>query len=715
MKNQQSYSFSATCSTGTENLVAREIQNMGGESVEEGHGVVSWKGSLESGYRCCLWSRFSSRVLLYLQRFDISDENSLYDCGLTINWWEHLSVGTTFAVDCTVSKTEEPIHSRFASLRVKDAIVDQLRQKWGERPSVELDRPGVRIHVLIKQRQATFFIDLSGESLHKRGYRVEKSLAPLKENLAAALVGLSGWLEQDTPISLIDPMCGSGTILIEAALMYGDSAPGLFRKYFGFIGWENHDAGLWNDLVEEALSREHQGNSKQWPVMLGYDSDYHAVKGAKKNIVNAGLEDRIQINTAEVATLSPPSETGLILSNLPFGERLSEAETVSWLYRGVGRIVGSRFPGWRLALFISNPELTDSFGIQWQKKIQLYNGPLRCRLLLSDGHQRTDQDFIWRVDTSSTAQDNDPFCNRLKKNLKKTLKWSRKNNISCFRLYDRDLPEYNVSIDFYGKWVHVQEFAPPATVDKNKAAERFQHVLRGIRNTLNIRGERIFVKTRQRQRGKNQYQKKRGRKRMLEVQEGECRLLVNLSDYLDTGLFLDHRPIRKRINELASGKRFLNLFGYTGAATVQAVMGGAVATTTVDLSSNYLNWARMNLALNGLDTVKNTIVVMDCLKWLQESTEQFDLIFIDPPTFSNTKKEKRVFDIQRDHYQLITQGVARLARGGLLIFSTNYKRFKLEQQLFTQYAINDISRASIPFDFSRNTTIHKCWEIRKLE
>lgn len=707
--------FAATCGAGTETLVAAEVESCGGMALEVGKGVVNWRGKLESGYRACLWSRFSSRVFLEITTFPVTDENSIYSGALEVDWREHLDQDTSFAIDCTVAGDAAlPVHSRFAALRVKDALVDQFRDRCGVRPSVDVDRPGVRLHLLVKGSMATLAIDLSGDSLHKRGYRVEKSMAPLKENLAAAIVEKSGWRTFRTPrTALVDPMCGSGTLLIEAALMYGDTAPGLSRNYFGFMGWKGHDRTLWNSIVEEALSRDDAGSQKEWPVIIGYDSDPRTVRAARMNVKRAGLDDRIRIEKAELAVLRPPAEHGLMLSNLPFGERLSETEEVAQLYRAFGRIARQRFSGWRLAVFISNPDLTDSFKLQWDEKFRLYNGPLQCRVLVGTAPVEELQDFRWQISGEPAQGEGVDFCNRLRKNLKRLLKWAEKEGVSCFRVYDRDLSEYNVSVDIYEKWVHVQEYAPPVSVDPGAAAARFQLVLRGVRETLGIRTDRVFIKTRERQRGKQQYQKKSGTRKMVEVREGDCYFLVNFTDYLDTGVFLDHRPVRARIRREAAGKRFLNLFGYTGTATVQAAAGGAATTTTVDLSTTYLRWAKMNLALNGFDFVRNTVISADCMQWLKEETGKYDLIFVDPPTFSNTKKERRVFDIQRDHYQLLNLAMNRLDDGGLLIFSTNFRKFQLDPRLVESYLVTDISQTSIPFDFPKDRKIHMCWELSK--
>lgn len=305
------------------------------------------------------------------------------------------------------------------------------------------------------------------------------------------------------------------------------------------------------------------------------------------------------------------------------------------------------------------------------------------------------------------------FGNRFKKNLKKYMRWAEREDISCFRVYDRDLPHYNISVDLYGKWVHIHEYSPPKSIAGELAAQRLRDAVRQIKEILGVRSNRVFLKTRQRQKGKNQYQKKNSRKKLYEVKEGNCYYLVNFTDYLDTGLFLDHRPLRQRIFQQAKGKRFLNLFGYTGSATVEAAAGGCASSTTVDLSATYTKWTKMNLALNGFAEEQHIVVQGDCLEWLRECRSAFDIIFVDPPTFSNTKKEKRIFDIQKDHVKLIRLAMARLDKSGVMFFSTNYRKFILDPQLKDFFIVKDISIKTIPYDFSRNKKIHRCWEMKK--
>lgn len=706
----ENYKLVAACAAGLEELVEQEVRLFGGQDIVCATGVVTWSGDLEGAYRCCLWSRFASRVFLQITSFHVENEENLYDGCFAVAWDKHFSKETSFAVNCTLTSDSPLNHSRYASLKVKDAIVDLFREKTGIRPSVSTTRPEVQVHLHLDKNTASLYIDMSGESLHRRGYRGGAGRAPLKETLGAAIVALSGW--QNREETLIDPMCGTGTLLIEAALMYGDSAPGLSRSYFGFLGWLGHDENIWSDLVAEALEREEKGLDKKWPLIIGYDCDPVVVSAARKNMEQAGLENYVQIKQAEVATLQPPEKSGTLLSNLPYGERLSEKTMVAQLYHGYGQILRKRFPDWSIGVFISNPELTDSFSISWQNRYRLFNGSIPCRLLIGTVAPEEDG-FLWKV--AETEGESDEFSNRLRKNLQKMFKWAQKEGVSCYRIYDRDLPDYNMSVDIYEKWVLVHEYLPPKTVDSEVAATRLNHAVRSIKDILGLRSNRFFLKTRARQRGSKQYEKEGSQKKMFRVHEGACSFLVNFTDYLDSGLFLDHRPVRKKIFKEAQGKRFLNLYGYTGTASVHAALGGAASTTTVDLSPTYLDWTRMNLALNGLGEIRNKVEKADCLQWLRESKNSYDYIFVDPPTFSNTKKEKRVFDIQRDHVQLIHLVMSRLNMDGKLIFSTNFRQFKLDSGLGEQYIVENISQKTIPFDFSRNKKIHMCWEIKARE
>jgi 23S rRNA (guanine2445-N2)-methyltransferase / 23S rRNA (guanine2069-N7)-methyltransferase len=272
------------------------------------------------------------------------------------------------------------------------------------------------------------------------------------------------------------------------------------------------------------------------------------------------------------------------------------------------------------------------------------------------------------------------------------------------------MPEYSMAIDLYHDWVHVQEYAAPKSIDPEKASGRMFDALAAIPQALNIDKSRVVVKRRERQSGTKQYERQAAQGKFVEVNEGGVKLLVNLTDYLDTGLFLDHRSMRMRIQKEAAGKRFLNLFCYTATASVHAAKGGARSTTSVDLSKTYLDWARRNLSLNGFSD-KNRLEQGDVMAWLEASRDEYDLIFIDPPTFSNSKRMEGVFDVQRDQVQLIDLAMARLAPGGVLYFSNNFRKFELEANLGERYAVEEITAQTIDQDFSRNAKIHRAWRI----
>ena len=715
MNNTKNYTFVASCAAGLEALVSDEVSGFNGVGIVVTPGSVTWSGDLGSAYRACLWSRFASRILLKIDSFTIGDADDLYDASRKVEWISHLDEKMTFAVSTTFAADSVLSHSHYSSLRVKDAVVDSFRSMGRERPNVAKERPDLHLHLYLKGNQASLYIDLSGDSLHRRGYRKSAGIAPLKESLAAAIVALSGWNREISPKhAFVDPMCGSATLLIEAALIYGDSAPGLSRKYYGFSKWLGHSADLWSELVNEAVEREERGFERRWPRFIGYDADPEMVAVARTNIQNAGLEDKIEVKRQEFAHLQPPGDKGFLVTNLPYGERLSEKSRVKYLYSCVGKKLQDVFPGWNAAIFVGEPDLADTLGVQVQKSYKLFNGPLACRLFTGDVTvTRGAADFFWETKDDMEHQEGIDFANRLRKNLKKIGSWAQKNAISCFRLYDRDLPDYNVSVDIYDKWIQVQEYQPPATVDSKVSEHRFSTALHIIRELFQLKRDRVFIKRRRRQRGKSQYQRKEGKPKYYEVREGQCFFLVNFTNYLDTGLFLDHRPIREKIGSLCRGKRFLNLYGYTGTATVHAAKGGAALTTTVDLSANYLEWAHNNLALNGFSSLNHELIHEDCLSWLREAKGHYDIIFIDPPTFSNSKKKRRVFDIQRDHLEVLQRASRLLEHSGVLFFSTNFKGFQLDERVYELFKVTDISRETTPFDFQRHKKVHSCWQMTK--
>ena len=719
--------FFITCPKGIEGLLLDEVRSLGAESAKETLAGVYASGSRELGYRICLWSRLANRVLLILRRFPADDAQALYDGVAQVPWAEHMASDGSLAVDFS-GQLSGVDNTHFGALKVKDAIVDQLRTPTGERPSVDKNNPHLRINAHCRSGEVQLALDLSGNSLHQRGYRLQQGAAPLKENLAAAVLIRAGWPALAARgAALADPMCGSGTFLVEAGLMAADIAPNLHRQHWGFSRWLQHVPVMWQRLVAEAQQRADTGLAGTPLWIRGYEADPRLLQPLRNNIQRAGLGEWIKVYQGELATFAPApdrGQTGLIICNPPYGERLGEAASLVYLYQKLGEVLRRECTGWQAGIFTGNPELGRRMGIRSHKQYSLFNGALPCKLLMMDlqperyitggaqperGEERAQAPVETDARLSESAQ---MFANRLKKNLKTLGKWARQQNISCYRVYDADMPEFAVAVDLYDGWAHVQEYAAPASISEDKAQARLQDVLVALPQVLGIPSDKVVLKQRLRQTGKQQYERMAQRGEFMTVTEGQVKLLVNLTDYLDTGLFLDHRPLRLRIAEEARGKRFLNLFCYTASASVHAAVAGARRTTSVDLSKTYLDWARRNLSLNGLSDL-HQLVQADVMSWLADDRGEYELIFIDPPTFSNSKRMDDVFDVQRDHVQLLDMAMARLAPGGVLYFSNNFRRFKLEPALAERYQVEDISAQTLDRDFQRNSRIHRTWRITR--
>jgi len=705
------------CPKGLESLLKEELDTLGAAQTRETVAGVYASGAENLPYIVCLWSRLANRVLLPLAKFDVPSAEALYDGVQTVYWGEHLSTTASFAVDFT-GRNDAIRHSQFGAQKIKDAIVDQLVAETGRRPEVDLKHPDIRINAYLSKNQLALSLDLSGESLHRRGYRLTMVPAPLKENLAAAILVRAGWpqiLKEGG--SLIDPMCGSGTLLIEAAMMATDTAPGLWRQHYGFRAWQHYDPQLWAQLQEDAKVRHRAGLALELPEIRGYDKDSRAIAACETNVAAAGLESVIRVMAKPVAALKKPTHKdlgkGLLVTNPPYGERWGDIEGLKQVYEDLGRVAKTEFGGWTLGVFTGNMELASELRLRADKSYSLYNGTIAAKLFLyslrtGDGEQ------MQRQEPRPLSENESMLANRLAKNAKRLKSWLKKTGITCYRLYDQDLPEYAVAIDIYGDAFHIQEYAPPATIDNTKAQRRIREVRRVLTELYPQSKEKLFFKERRRQSGDSQYQPLSPWNQKAEgfvVNEGQAKLEVNLRDYLDSGLFLDHRPVREMLAAMARGKRFLNLFCYTAAATVQAALGGAKSSRSIDMSNTYLDWAKRNFALNNLDASKHQLLRADCLEWLEAGEGQYDLIFLDPPTFSNSKKMSDVLDIQRDHATLIENAMAILAPKGILVFSNNFRRFKMDDLLFEKYRIEDISAQSIPTDFQRNQKIHNCWRI----
>ena len=716
--------FFVTCPKGVEYLLADELSTFGLDTVRNAPAGVWVEGPLESGYRACLWSRLANRVILHIDDVGATSGDELYDGVVHMDWQQHIPVQGSFRVTF-LGQNDAIRNTQYGAQRVKDGIVDRFQANGGPRPSVDAKNPDVTISARLNRGRLALGIDLSGHSLHMRGYRTDKGIAPLKENLAAALLIRAGWPEiAAAGGDFVDPMCGSGTLVIEAAMMALDMAPGRKQERFGFEHWPGHQPDLWLSLRREAERRAHEGKQGRIPRLAGFDQDSRVIEAAWKNSQRAGLESVVHVETCPVDALQLEaewSEQGLVLTNPPYGERLSERRELGVLYQALGDTVKRTLPGWRLGVFTGVPEFGKSIGLRSYKQYRLFNGKLPAQLLLFQVNEVSamtprEPNIPGEVTPRIASEERAAMLrNRLKKNMKTIGQWARKQGIGCYRLYDADMPEFALAIDVYEGRVHVQEYAAPKSVDERSARERLAEALAVIPEALGIARENMVCKQRQRQTGTNQYERQAASGEFFKVHEYGCVLKVNLKDYLDTGLFLDHRPVRHWIQQHGANKRFLNLFCYTGAATVHAAVGGASRSLSLDMSKTYVGWAEENLVLNGADAKKHRVEQADCLAWLAErpsADQRFDLIFMDPPTFSNSARMAGVLDIQKDHPRLVRQAMARLSSDGLLIFSNNFRRFRLDDELESEFDVVEVTRDTLDRDFQRNPRIHRCWHIR---
>jgi 23S rRNA (guanine2445-N2)-methyltransferase / 23S rRNA (guanine2069-N7)-methyltransferase len=761
-----SFEIQAKTLFGLEGVLADELAALGVGEITLGNRIVSFRGDQRLLYRANLCCRTAIRFLKPIAKFSATNENELYEGVRRIDWREFLNADASLAIDPVVHSSF-CTHSLYAAQLAKDAIVDQFRARCGVRPSVDLNDPDLRINLYMNRNAVTIHLDSSGDSLHKRGYRLEAGDAPINEVLAAGILLLTGW---DRARPLVDPMCGSGTFVIEAARLARNIAPGILRR-FAFERWKDYDRTLHAEVDKEARTSEQGG---LLCAIVGADRDPHMTDAARQNIRNAGVEQDVRIETVEFSNIEPPPAPGIVVMNPPYDERL-KVTAIARLYRQIGDTLKHRFGGYAAYVFTGNLDAAKSVGLRTSRRITLFNGPIECRLLRYEitspraagpaaaqssddtGNARAEPlsneyrvlsteppggspsasratipiERVTAIIERPTAIDSIPagaaypakwrdqaemFSNRLRRMSKHWKKWARRQGITCFRVYDRDIPVIPLAIDLYHERLHVAEFVRPHDRTEAEHDRWLRLMVETTRAILEIPAEHVYFKQRQRQRGRTQYSRQAETGECFEVAEGGHRFLVNLVDYVDTGLFLDHRITRSMVQNEAAGKRFLNLFGYTGSFSVYAAAGGAVSTTTVDLSDNYLDWARRNMQLNGFTGQRHEFICDDIFRFLEESQRrgqtQYDLAVVDPPTYSNSKKLQNDFDVQRDHVHLLKLVMARMSPGGKVYFSTNSRKFRFHPEELHGAAIREITGQTIPPDFRRKRP-HKAWTLVK--
>ncbi|WP_305465172.1 bifunctional 23S rRNA (guanine(2069)-N(7))-methyltransferase RlmK/23S rRNA (guanine(2445)-N(2))-methyltransferase RlmL [Photobacterium leiognathi] len=708
--------YLAITSRGLENLLADELEQLGAQNIQVVHAGVRFKAEQATAYRCCLWTRISSRIIQVLSEFNVRDDMDLYLGATAINWMNYFDSNTRIVVDFN-GTNREIRNSQYGAMKIKDAIVDRFTKADLRRPNIDRERPDLRVHMRLSGEKGILGLDMAGSGLHQRGYRSEAGKAPLRETHAVALVIKSGWTPEQP---LLDPMCGSGTLLIEAAMIAAEIAPGLKRKRWGFESIKDFDKDAWMEIHAEATVKSRRGPAKVTTKFFGREMDRRVLAVARDNAGRAGVKELIDFEYGDATQLVRPEgfETGVILCNPPYGERLGTTPELISLYKEFGNRLKLAFAGSVAAIYSSSNELLSCMRMRADKQFKLRNGALDCVLktyLITAGSvQKEEGQAEGVIVQEEVAPD---FANRLKKNIAKLGKWAKREGIECYRIYDADIPNYNAAIDKYKDYIIIQEYAAPKSVSEELARRRIMDILRATIEVTGVESNKVILKVRERQKGKSQYQKLSSAERHMVVEEYGVELKVNLYDYLDTGLFLDHRITRRMLGKMAPGKDFLNLFSYTGSATVHAAVGGAKTTTTVDMSNTYLRWAQENMELNNQVGSQHEFIQADCLQWLQEVDDTFDLIFIDPPTFSNSKRMKQSFDIQRDHIMLMENLKRMLRPEGQIVFSNNKRHFKMDLDKLNELGLHakNISDKTLPMDFAKNKQIHNCWIITHKE
>lgn len=816
--------FFASCIAGFEPQLALELKRIGVRRVRPLKGGVAFFGEPLDGERVCLWSRVASRVMAVVGRVNAGDADLLYAGIYALPWESVLVPGASIAVRAS-GVNDELRNTQFTSLKVKDALCDRVRERTGARPNVDAHRPDIAVDVRIRGNRATVSLDLAGESLYHRAYLDEHdgADAPLLCAYAAGLLVAAGAYERlREGWGVLDPASDAGFIVCEAADMAADAAPGLLRERWGFLGWAAHDAEAWDDELARADERFEAGvtrllagsSSKSANDMpdtshvriVGVSASSPAISTARGHLRRAGLRAVASVEAAAADDAAAVEERlagiaargvsdgggsgdreadgapqpALIVANVVPVDRAEDARAVSEAASFMGAV--RRAPAGSVFAVISPRSFEGRFGARASESAkvgvgriesyrEVYNQapPDLASIVIPDSQGGSDH--VVEVNDAAAAQ----FAARLRKVARERRKWARREEVSCYRIYDADLPEYNVAIDLYagagdslGKtYVHVAEYQAPSSVDPGVARARLDDALAVIPVALGVRPDHVFSKVRSHSKGGSQYRSEARRSYVTRVEEDGLLFEVDLSGYLDTGLFLDHRLTRREIEYRADGARFLNLFAYTGVATVHAAAGGAVSTTTVDLSQTYLEWARRNMELNGYaceEVVSGSdaagagsdgavvssaagsahsagsrradagasrgkarasqrsphrFVRADVMSWIREARrrrEEYDLIFVDPPTFSNSKSMgRRTWDVQRDHVELLI-GVSRLlSRDGMALFSCNLRSFKPDFEQLERYGVQleDVSAQSIPHDFERNPRIHQCYVLTR--
>lgn len=726
------YELVATAAFGLETLVRHELEALGYKARVASPGRIHFRGDEQAIREANLWLRCAERVLIRLATGPASDFGLLFDLVRETPWSDWVPADGAFPVRAKSNKsmlTSLPAIQRSA----KKAVVEQLREGHGVHELPETHGE-YAIEIAIAQDTASLYLDTTGVGLHKRGYRPLVGTAPLRETMAAAIVTLSRWRPEQP---FWDPFCGTGTVAIEAALLGRGMAPGA-KRTFSCERWPRFAGEEWAQLRESAAQRAKPDLPEP---LLATDESEEALKVARRSAEAAGVAEDIHFQRRDFGEVSSKRDYGCLITNPPYGERLGEAEEIERLYQSMPGVL-RKMKTWSHYVLTARLDFEELVGQHATKRRKLYNGRIECAFFQYHGPRKPKAGKSPAIKQQAALDEDAPpitskirskqaapqafgglrpeaerqateFSSRLAKRARHLRKWPTKRGITCYRLYDRDIPELPFAIDRYEDAIVVSEYERPHDRTPAEHADWLDLMMKTVAKTLDVPREEVYLRRRERQRGDSQYDRLGEDKETRVVNEAGLRFRVNLSDYLDTGLFLDHRVTRTMVREAAADKHVLNLFAYTGSFSVYAAAGGAASTTTVDLSQNYLDWAGENLKLNGIELDSSHRLIRSDSRGYVDSLPaipQFDLAIVDPPTFSNSKRLDNDWDIQRDAAPLLNSLRKRMSPAGVVYFSTNFRRFKLNEQALPGYRVREISKQTVPEDF-RNQRIHRCWRL----
>lgn len=723
--------FFARCASGFESLLADELKTLGIRHVRPLKGGVAFFGPIKDGYKACLWSRVATRIQLVLTRVDASNAQALYNNTLSFEWEEHVPSGATIAVAAHGTNA----HLRkttFTALKAKDALCDRLRDVRGSRPNVDTANPNFMLDIALHEHKATLYLNLSGESLHRRGYRKDKEQteAPLKETLAAGMLSAAGWPEiAQVGGCLIDPLCGSGTIAIEAALILSNTAPGILRSHWGFEGWKRHSQNLWDQILEDAVCQKEYPSGK--PHIIAGDRDAHALAIARDNAERAGVAPLIQFIEDDAAQLGRHLRwmrnnraPGLLATNPPYGKRLLTRAELPLTYGAISRAVEALPSSWTVAIITPDAGIDSALGRTPRHTLPCFNGPipvwircyhmsderLTCNVTSLEGHNS-----ILPISEKSSSQ----FATRFRKMARDRARWAQKQGICCYRVYDADLPDYAYSIDLYAsattgakvRFVYLSELKRPRSTQIERAARRLTDAISVISTILDVDSTSIFVQTVNGKRPPRDHV-------LATVCENSLKFEVDANDP-HAVLPLRGRKIREQILSMARGRSVACLFATGTAALVYALAGGATSAVVVDASAKHLKQIRHTMRANGFSGKGYRTVQSEIRSWLDHEAKNqhaYDLFICLPPSWLSAKAAGgQEWATEADCYDLVRQCADALAPGGTILLGTLEGQALPNPDSFDHLGlvVADISSQVLPYDFERSPKKPRCLLLQK--